>query len=934
MTRAKRVALVAGIVKARLSPDYHARGLLLDTDGQCGTSDEPLFLATHEVPGVVWPEWTALRFLHPKLRTLLIGQLRVRDSRELQSKLVHFGVRAWSLEAVCEALVASGQHAINAGRSESQVFHDILAIVAALYLSEDNRSPFPPHLALRLPTHAGTWDDADTLYFGAGDGETGDLLHRLYGNWAPECLLRIPADILPQSSREDRIGFFKWLGVAEWPRTKIATSFPRAFLDHVCNHITWPAFFGGVLVPRTTVSDLGFERLETIDGLDEWVSGKADAFAVLEWLSRDDRAPAWERSSTQRGALRGVIPRSRGFQIHTGSIPSFVRWTLRHSSWLPTCDGTPLMPGQCVCDEPSVASVLPRPAEPDAATLGSWSGTGTPADLRRAWERAGVLMGFRFLPWTEVYQLLLDLPKRDPEGKAAKNIYRLVLEHEDTFGGDNQAAGKVFKETGTLFGYRGGCAGYYPIAELLHLPPKTIPAALVQQLAIAATEGLVGAEKIKRYLFLESLKLDAVKTVVLACDSHPKHDDLRAQLAHVKPWLIALLKARRRQEELTALARFDLMLCTQLTFRATYGDHSCQQSPELWQPLLFGDMLWICAPSQNSDIKLGSDLVALALSNGFASSARFTVRDTEDLVRLARCAPEHLPELLRALEPEAQPPDALDLQTITLPSRSVFYQEPIAQPAPPAQLEAARAVFGAARTETIANDHPPVSTQTRPAPKSGPLQITRVKRGPVAPRVSIAVKLQSTPSNGTTGSHVTNGYLTSGTFSSAPASPPAPPVSDGTYCEKKAMEFELHEGRFPLHVGPITGWNSPRCDVLSFASAEQRDAFRRSPDASLVLRFIEAKDRGAPGAKILLQGNALNAAEAYRERYFLYRFHTESDGGQTLTILSDPIGPGVVKEPAFEINLDVSEPEEVRLSGGLNAQSAAVWDGETLPDIA
>jgi len=52
-------------------------------------------------------------------------------------------------------------------------------------------------------------------------------------------------------------------------------------------------------------------------------------------------------------------------------------------------------------------------------------------------------------------------------------------------------------------------------------------------------------------------------------------------------------------------------------------------------------------------------------------------------------------------------------------------------------------------------------------------------------------------------------------------------VTDGTFCEYKAMEFEEHDTapRFPVRVGNITGWHAPGVDVLSFASAEERASF-------------------------------------------------------------------------------------------------------------
>jgi len=67
------------------------------------------------------------------------------------------------------------------------------------------------------------------------------------------------------------------------------------------------------------------------------------------------------------------------------------------------------------------------------------------------------------------------------------------------------------------------------------------------------------------------------------------------------------------------------------------------------------------------------------------------------------------------------------------------------------------------------------------------------------------------------------------------------------------MEFEEHDTppRFPLKVGNVTGWHAPGVDLLSFASAEDKERFlARERREELVLRFIEVKGRSSDGAKL------------------------------------------------------------------------------------
>ena len=92
-------------------------------------------------------------------------------------------------------------------------------------------------------------------------------------------------------------------------------------------------------------------------------------------------------------------------------------------------------------------------------------------------------------------------------------------------------------------------------------------------------------------------------------------------------------------------------------------------------------------------------------------------------------------------------------------------------------------------------------------------------------------------------------------------------VTDGEFAERKVVEFEgvAEPPRFPLRVGQITGNLALGCDVLSFASEQDREDFRtgENRDLSRVLRFIEVKGRKNKGVSIELRGNERNAAIEY-----------------------------------------------------------------------
>jgi len=147
-------------------------------------------------------------------------------------------------------------------------------------------------------------------------------------------------------------------------------------------------------------------------------------------------------------------------------------------------------------------------------------------------------------------------------------------------------------------------------------------------------------------------------------------------------------------------------------------------------------------------------------------------------------------------------------------------------------------------------------------------------------------------------------------------------VTDGDFCERKAMEFEEADTprRFPLMVSQIVGSEGAGCDIFSFPTEEAREAFRVGPtrDMASVVRFIEVKGRRDAAAVIELKGNELSAAEIHGERYYLYRLFYTDHGDFGLTILQDPLKHKEALQPAVHVNLGrAAAAMRFSLAGGI-----------------
>lgn len=121
----------------------------------------------------------------------------------------------------------------------------------------------------------------------------------------------------------------------------------------------------------------------------------------------------------------------------------------------------------------------------------------------------------------------------------------------------------------------------------------------------------------------------------------------------------------------------------------------------------------------------------------------------------------------------------------------------------------------------------------------------------------------------------------SGTLGRAPRDP----TKTGD-AEAWAALFERQQDRYPLDVAHLQGEDAYGCDLLSFLTTADKEAFEETLDEHLVARFVEVKSGG-----VRLTSNEVRAANRYGDRYWVYRvvFDNESREAATLTAVSNPL---------------------------------------------
>jgi len=896
----QRVALVVGLIAQRSLQGAHTSALLLDSAG-CGLGDG---IRVHMSPGAgaipKLPNWVDLRFLSDAMRTKLAQRLETRDVRELQQKLASFGLKEYSLSSVIQALVAEANR-IEKNKPENRELYrsELLSTVFDFYDKVEpgsKRPEYPEQSQLHLPNQLHSEASANTLYFGSGFGAVGEITQSLYGPWAPEKLVNVERLTNLSDVREKLKNFLLWLGVAQWPRSIKESKEDGGYLQHVLMAVSYPAQFGDKVAQSTSQAKRAFvSDVLSIDGLDE-ILIKAEPAAIGAWLANDARAIEWTRSAKDNAKLQAYPDGVNNPRLYQGSLPSYVRWRVATTAWLRSGDDKTLKPKDCVLGERSGEELFPRPVMPSQEILEQY-GT-TPREMLEGWQRAGVLPGLAYLERDEIYAKLLELPQRSPDGKLARPLYQWLLNASDNVIGGDGPNQRKFLAHGEMWGRYGTEERYFPIKELHHVETEGLPEALLHRLKVVDLRKKVGSDKVERLFGVSAIDRKGIRHRLLEKEIAVGSSNANQDFQDAKPFLHKIRASQSSQlSQLQVLKDLQLEVCSQLRAELNFEEIPLPYDVPVWSGFVEGRTLYVRSDPAKP-MSPSESLLANAI--GEALATLFRINDRGDFVEMLRCKEEDRLELLRLLRGESAVEDIESLRAEYSSFKPVIVDEaqfpvvaaPQILPALPQE------------TDTPDNDDSKVATSsvTTPTIPSGPLQIIEELHLPIPGAGPRKLQIKTVTSSGT-----------------KPAKQHH--VTDGDFCERKAMEFEeaCEPARWPLPVGQIMGTEGPGCDVLSFATQEAREAFRLGPtrDLNTVVRFIEVKGRSGSGATIELKGNSLSAAESYGGRFFLYRLCESENGVFELAILQNPLMHKEALRSAVHVTMECAgTTQRFSLTGG------------------
>jgi len=885
----KRAEIICRLTENQIvKSDNSAPELLVDENGlpiSVGTKA----LLPPEGKKFSLPGWVPQRIVNSELATLLKEKFKLTRVRELVSELRSFDVQEYSMATLVSSIVAeANRRAKELPSRELTIRQEMLQAVWTLYSAQEPEGIpiLPETVNVILPTNGGSFQSAGKLYL-AKEYPGGGLLENLYGALggpfvANTVELGLQGDIAKIKS------FLCWLGVAEFPRVVKIEKGSCEFLDNVLEGLQYPAKFEDVIVHNKDEARRMYPRMinvSTVDRLED-VLIKADPHAIIAWIVRSSEKLSSWRTSGDIDAKLTISPPYKQYrrQVEDQVLPSYPLWVLKNTKWLPLANGEKQSPSICT---------LARGVSKEVSALVGYPSLSLEhpllknmkvdrATLKNALTTAGVVTELDELPWDSFYEILLELPQKDPEGKVARSVYRALIGRSDSETPSGERHEKFMAE-GKMFGRLGEKTGYFPVDELYYFENPTLPESMLKLFPSLELDRRRGAAKVKKLFGIKPFTLSAANIRIKEFEEHACSQDFRKEVDRLKPYIYALrVEEDSDRSELRSLRQLEVKLCRSAKCSIFVANEEREIALQPGESIVVDSIVYLVAePLEYDKPFIRDEIIADALGDVITNVLRVEIGG--DIARLATCSNARLSVLLDKLtggSGEARLREVEELMKLPLVTEEEEFTKLLS--IPPYVPESSQSTTplspagGPEKDDESNNIIRPSSVG--PVSVSGGDQVHIVQQREIKQRVKVNTKPSSTVS-------VRRSLV------------------NPDRAENLAIEFEKAQGRFAEKVSHFQGSEAYGCDILSYKSKEDLERFKSSPDLGLIERFIEVKGRVSSVGAITLGGNELACAQNNGKKFFLYRvYEGEKAGVFELVETPDPLG---VETGALKIQYEI-----------------------------
>lgn len=869
-----------------------ARGLLVDHSGSLIETQRAFFNPADALPEL--PAWaSAISFVHPGFQAALMESSGRATLRSLAAELSQRGaeIDEYRFDSVARAMIAE----VGAVEEDDRIdrWRDLLRW---LFNASAGSRQSLRELSIQLVTTDGRLRRANECYLGDSYSR-GRLLARLYGPLGEDEFAGSPAQCgLAGFPLEDAESFLMASGAAGSPRTSSLGLGPHhaQFVEDLLAGLPYPVTIRGRLCDSkeqvdAVLTSYGVYGLRTPD---RWIDvlEKADCAAVVAYALSPDSPIAQGEYDTAASFGATVDTEWKVRDEASIRVPNPVLWSLRRWPWVSAGDGTRLRPSQITLSSVAVQVLggvfSKHRIELSDPILSAYSRTSVESLL----SRLGAVSSLEALAGGAVYDLLLSLPERNPDGQIARGIYRTLIESSPNI--EPSPERDAFLRRGQIWSRSRGIDAYRPIDEVRYNSTLALTRIIEDYVSLADLPRRKKTTLVQELFGVRALTSAEVRLTLVpeGTEYDPESEEAHARFRSALPYVYALRLYRNvdeRGRELSLLQRARLRVCPRARLAASLPD---------------GRMEDIVLGREGERVVVESELIMVGAYPGPGAGALTFWLGVAELVSellgidvadevggVLRClTTSEMQEVVRVRlggEADAKLADAAHrFEDLDVAAGEEDYESPIP---PPKKPPVPAGVGGSEHmppddsadgsddgddggdTDTGGQDDVPAGTPVV-SPTEGPV------RRPIRRRKLVVV-----------GAGLGGGGTGRG------------PIATEDVTFRVVTAFEESQGRLVIPVSHLHGTEGFGCDLLSVNSLEVRDAFRSTGriGESDISRYIEVKGRSSRTGEVELIENEERAARLYTSRYWIYRVYVNprSSTEYEVALLSDPLGSGAVR---------------------------------------
>lgn len=908
--------IVGQLMDANQLRSIGVNGLLLERKGSLvSETEECFFNPTEKLPPL--PAWARdVRFMDAAFQAALLQSSGTSTLRGLVGTLERnkAKVSEYRFDTVARAVISRLNADSEAGELEHQ--ERWRELIPWLFHASEGSRQVLSQLAVNVITTKGSLKRATSCYL-SDHYSGGKLVAKLYEPLHQDEFVASPRDLGLSGIETTQVEkFLVSLGVQAVPRDvpfRYVDDTYLSFREHVVDTLPFP-----ISVRSRTCESPAEVRQYCCDyeitGLhapDRFVTllTKGDPVAIVAYLMSDGQMHlSNERADT--ATFEATVDWERKLRAdHSVPIPNPVLFWLRETAWIPSEDGKKRRPAEIMLSSTGLR-ILPgvyfRHIINYKDNLIQRGGGRRAVDTVLL--RLGAVGSLETMDSEQVYDLLLSLPNRDPQGKSVSSIYRTLLESRISIEeGPNRTE---FLRCGRVWAKLRGVSQYLPIQDVRYNANVTLPRVVGSRVALLDLPIRRSAKAVDQLLNVKQLTSKDVQLAVEpdGTEYDINSEDANAFLHRCIPYVYALRLGKKLDDnfrERNLLKKASLRVCNRLVILFSVEGYAPETlvldrdkdriaiESQLYivgkyDPNSAGvTSFWLSVAGLVAEV-LGTDVEAEVGAILRCRSEREMREVVEAL--LGTEAEEKLDEAHRRFDDwvieeskddliSIPPDDEGDSQLEAATNEGEEKEAPNSPDEPTGEDDGGRGEI----------DKHDADAEKKFKQTEGPEPKSRKRRRLV----------------------IHPGGCGSGGGGRGPIA-----TEDVTFRIIEDFERQDGTGRFVIDVSKIQGKDGLGCDLISVKSQDLKEKALtdRVICESNIERFIEVKGRSSRTGDVELTENEYNAAQKHKERYYLYR------------VFVDPVNPSIYEVAILQDPVHSNATRTVTRFD-LSRGSGAVWYG-------